>query len=139
MKKIIVLSLILSSIFIGHIEAKNKTQPQTQKQLTTNPKTKRAATSNAKKSKKPNLKQSNKTNTQQANLQYEKEELLKNCQIIRSRIASQFSGMGMGATRGGGCIKAIKDAITNYLNSVGTPTAYQLLKELEQNNFKGFI
>ncbi len=69
----------------------------------------------------------------------ERQILLDNCWIIRSNIASKFSGMGSGALHSSGFKNAVKQEITNYLRSVGTSTALQLLKELEANGFKGFI
>ena len=71
--------------------------------------------------------------------QNERQILLENCNIIRAHIANQFAGMGAGAQKGNGCKNAIKQEITNYLNSVGTATARQLLTELQANGFQGFI
>lgn len=67
----------------------------------------------------------------------ERQALLNNCATIRAVISERF--IAAGAANGSGHRNAVKAGITDYLNSVGTPAARQLLKELQANGFQGFI
>ena len=53
--------------------------------------------------------------------QNERDILIQNCHQIRTQIAAQFSGMG--AKRSNAYQNTVKQEITNYLQSVRTPTA----------------
>lgn len=68
---------------------------------------------------------------------YERKILIDNCYVIKSNIAEKFAGMG--ALNSSGYKLAVKQGITNYLNSVGTQTAMQLLQEYQANGFRDFI
>lgn len=67
----------------------------------------------------------------------ERQILLQNCHQIRTQVAQYF--IYIGAYRSSGCQNAIKQEITNYLQSVRTPEALQLLNEFQANGFRNFI
>jgi hypothetical protein len=69
----------------------------------------------------------------------EREILINNCHEIRANIAHQFAGMGAGALQSSAYRNTVKRGITDYLNSVGTPTAHQLLSEIQANDFRDFL
>ncbi len=69
----------------------------------------------------------------------DRQMLERNCQLISSRIAEQFAGMGAGALSSSGFPLAVKQEITQYLTRVGTAAAKQFLMELQQTNFRGYI
>jgi len=67
----------------------------------------------------------------------ERQILLNNCAQINAVISERFiagNAFNSSARR-----NAVKAGITDYLRSVGTSTALQLLKEFEANGFKDFI
>lgn len=68
---------------------------------------------------------------------YERKILIDNCYVIKSNIAEKFAGMG--ALNSSGYKLAVKQGITNYLNSVRTQTAMQLLQEYQANGFRDFL
>ncbi len=75
--------------------------------------------------------------------QSERQILIQNCYQIRAQIAEYFCGLG-GAHGGGlgsssGFKNAVKQEITNYLHSIRTPTALQLLNEFQANGFRDFV
>jgi hypothetical protein len=61
--------------------------------------------------------------------QQEREILLQNCRILASRARAQANGCRS---------HLIGLYITQYLQTVGTPTALQLLQELSANQFNDF-
>jgi hypothetical protein len=67
-------------------------------------------------------------NTQQTEKE-ERDILEKNCTAIRGRILSAFAAVN--ATRSSACKNALRDGITTYLQTVGTPVALQILKNYE--------
>ena len=70
-------------------------------------------------------------------VQTERDRLLQNCSVIVSYIKEHFTSLG--SCGGPSERNAVRQELTRYLNYVGTPAALQLLKELQANNFKGFI
>ncbi len=67
----------------------------------------------------------------------ERQLLLNNCNVISGMLTEVFATSGQ--HRGTGRENVIKAGITNYLNSVGTATARQLLREVQANGFKQFL
>lgn len=80
------------------------------------------------------IQQKNRVRTQ-VNVQSERQLLLNRCHEIRARVNERFAS----AYHSSGRINSIKMEITNYLNSVRTITARQLLSELQANDFRDFI
>ena len=75
-----------------------------------------------------------KVRLQESSQQKEKARLLRNCQIIAARVNEYYAGMG--AYSSSGRINELRASITQYLQSVGTPVARQLLSELNSRNFE---
>ena len=75
--------------------------------------------------------------------QNERQILIQNCHQIRAHIAEYFAslggGMGGGLLSSSGFQNAVKQEITNYLRSIRTSTALQLLNEFQANGFRDFI
>ena len=74
--------------------------------------------------------------------QNEREILLQNCHTIKANVVNQFGsygGTGAGAFKSSAFVNAVKQGITNYLNSIRTPTAIQLLNELQASGFRDFV
>ena len=69
--------------------------------------------------------------------QDERQILQRYCSQISSRIMQQAAAQGGGWSSGYDA--AIRQEITNYLLSVGTPTALQMIREYEANGFRGFV
>lgn len=75
--------------------------------------------------------------SQQLTFQDEGQLLIRNCQLIKAEIAECFAQAG--APNSSSCQSTIKYAISNYLQSVGTVAALQLLLELQASDFEGFV
>lgn len=77
---------------------------------------------------------------QLANNNPERDALIYNCQIIRARICEYYAAqMGPYGGNSSGLALQIKASLTQYLQSVGTPTALHLLQEMQVNNFSGWV
>ena len=64
---------------------------------------------------------------------YERRILEQDCQLIIAHINEYFAGIG--ALKSSGRIRIIKQEITQYLCSKGTPTAMAILREYEQRGW----
>jgi hypothetical protein len=72
--------------------------------------------------------------------QNERQILEQNCQLIRAQVAEYFASFtGPFVGYNSAFLLTVKQEISNYLLSVGTPTALQLLKEFQANGFRSFV
>lgn len=69
--------------------------------------------------------------------QSERQILIQNCHIIRTRVAQYFISLNQ-SLQSTGFQHTVKQEITNYLHSVRTPAALQLLNEFQANDFRDF-
>ena len=72
-------------------------------------------------------------NTNHSSNPQEEQLLARQCAAIRANVNASFSSRG--ARNSSGCQNMRREAITDYLLSVGTPTALELLQEFEQHGF----
>lgn len=86
------------------------------------------------------LRQENRSLKSHVMLASEAGALKQNCLLIKAMIAEMFAGMGSGGSLGGSAyVNTVKQEVTHYLKSVGTPAALNLLKSYEATGWQKWV